>query len=154
MWWRSGAPQISLEVHSAATWRHRGHGVFLFRQFGHHRLGGNEQACDRRGALQSLAHHLGRVDDALLHHVDVFGVLRVEAEAVGRVLQDLADDDGTVFTGIDGDLAGRRGQRLTYDVDTVLLVVVLGTHFLERFGGAQECDAAAGPAAFLDRGAG
>jgi hypothetical protein len=49
--------------------------------------------------------------------------------------------------------ARRPGERPAYDVDAGLLVVVLRTHFLQYFAGAQECDAAARQDAFLDRGA-
>src|SRR6266851_8808316 len=57
------------EVHSAhsAAARHGRSCGSLLRHLGNHRLGGDEQARDRGGALQRLAHHLGRVDDALLH---------------------------------------------------------------------------------------
>src|SRR5438445_3722354 len=71
----------SLEVHSAA----RGHaataaaGTLLGRHFGDHRLGGDQEARDRSRALKRLTHDLGRIDDALGEHVDVFAVLRVEA---------------------------------------------------------------------------
>jgi hypothetical protein len=43
-------------------------------------------------------------------NVDVFAGLGVEAVAVVRVLEDLANDDGTVLTGIGGDLPGRSLQ--------------------------------------------
>src|SRR6478672_3748381 len=69
------------EVHAAA----RGHcrsRALLPRHFGNHRLGGDEQARDRRSALERLTHDLGRVDDALGEHVDVFAGLRVEAERI------------------------------------------------------------------------
>ncbi len=69
------------------------------------------------------------------------------------VLKDLADDHGTVFAGIDRDLAGWRGQRLAHDLDAGLLVVVLGAKPLEVLGGTQQGDAAARHDAFLDRGA-
>src|SRR5580700_45321 len=143
---------MSLEVHTAAATWHRRHRVLLLRQFGDHRLGGDEQARDRRRALQGLTHDLGRVDDALFHHVDVFAALGVEAERVVVVLEDLADDDGAVFTGIGGDLPGRSLQRLAYDVDAGFLVVVRSTHLLERLAGAQQRNAAARQHAFLDRG--
>src|SRR5262249_36608633 len=144
--WRS-------EVHSAAT-RHGRRRRLLLRHFGDHGLGGDQEACDRGRVLQRSAHHLGRVDDALLHQVDIFAGLGVEAEAVILLLQDLADDHRAVLTGIDGDLARRPGDRLAHDLDAGLLVVVVRAQPLERFGGAQQGDAAARQDAFLDRGAG
>ncbi len=71
-----------------------------------------------------------------------------------RVLEDLADDDGAVFTGIGGDLTGRSLQRLAHDFDAVLLVLVGDADLLERLAGAQQRDTAARQHAFLDRGAG
>src|SRR5262249_4497908 len=62
---------ISLEIHPAAATGHRGHGVLLLRQFRDHGFGGDEEPRHRGRALQRLAHDLGRVDDALLHHVDI-----------------------------------------------------------------------------------
>ena len=88
----------------AAAWHSWSCGLLL-RQFGHHRLGGDEKAGDRRSALQSLAHDLGRIDDALLHQVGIFAVLSVEAVAVLILFQDLADDNRAILAGIDSDLA-------------------------------------------------
>ena len=82
-------------------------------------------AGNRRGALQRLTHDLGRVDDALREHVDVLAILGVEAEGVLVLLQDLADDDRAILTGIGRDLAGRGLRRLAHDLDAGLLVVVL-----------------------------
>src|SRR6267143_979579 len=67
------------------------------------------------------------------------------------LLKDLADVHRAIFAGIDGDLAGRRGQRLTHDLDAGLLVVVLGAQPLEMFRGTQQGDAAARHDAFFNR---
>src|SRR5215469_2327069 len=144
---------MDLEVHSAATRRHRRH-LLLLRQFGNHRLGGDEEPRDRRRALQRLAHDLGRVDDALLHQVGILGILGVEPERILVLLQDLTDDDRAILAGIDGDLARRSRQRLAHDVDAMLLVFVLRAHALERLGGAQERNSAAGQDALFDGRAG
>ena len=50
---------------------------------------------------------LGRVSDALGDKVHVFALLGVEAEAIVIVLQDLADDDGSVLACVKRDLASR-----------------------------------------------
>ena len=55
-------------------------------------LGGDEQAGDGCRALQCRAHHLGRIDDALRHHVDVLARLRVETKAASIFLEDLAPE--------------------------------------------------------------
>src|SRR5439155_1185313 len=83
--------------------------------------------------------------------VDVFAGLRIEAVGILILLEDLADDHGTVFSGVDRDLAGRIGQPLAHDLDTGLLVVVLGAKPLEVIGGTEQGDAAARHDAFFNR---
>src|SRR6202023_1661140 len=80
-----------------------------------------------------------------------FAGLRVEAVGILILLQDLADDDGAVLARVDRDLARRIGQRLAHDLDTGLLVVVLGAKALEVLGGTQQSDAATRNDAFLNR---
>src|SRR5579883_1636499 len=145
--------RADLEVHPAAR-GHRGNRRLLLRQLGHHRLSRDQEAGNGGRVLQRGTHDLGRIDDALGHHVDVLARLRVEAEVVLILLEDLAHHHRAVLAGIDGDLAGRIGDRLTDNLDTVLLVFVLGADALERLDRAQERDAAARQDAFLDRGAG
>src|SRR5712675_1038980 len=151
--------RLDLEVHTthtahaAATRRHAAAGV-LRRYFRYHGFGGDQKRGDRRRVLDRHANHLGRVDDALGDQVDVFAGLRVEAVGILILLKDLADDHGTVFSGIDRDLAGRIGQRLAHDLDAGLLVVVLGAQPLEMLGGTQQRDAAARHDAFLTRRSG
>src|SRR6266699_2133023 len=122
------------EVHVAhAAARSSGHRRrLLLRQFGHHRLGGDEQARDARGVLQRGAHPLGRVDDALRHQVAELAGLGVEAVGVAVLVEDLAYDDRAVLAGVHGDLASRPAQCLADDVDAGLLVRVLGLELLEH----------------------
>src|SRR4051812_25854831 len=152
--WLNG--RLDLEVHPAAArhLRHAAAGATLLRHFGNHRLGGDEQGRDRRCVLQRGAHDLGRVDNALLHHVEVFAALCVEAVAVLILLQDLADDDRAVLARIEGDLAGRRRERLADDLNAGLLIIVAGAELAQAFAGTEQGDAAARQDAFLDRGAG
>ena len=56
------------------------------------------------------------VGSTLLDELAVFAGLRVEAVSIGLVLEDLADDDGAVFTCVDRDLAGPRAKRLAHDL--------------------------------------
>src|SRR5256886_3237780 len=150
------AERLDLEVHTthtahaAATRRHAAAGVLL-RYFGYHGFGGDQQRGNRSRVLDRHANHLGRVDDALGDQVAVLAGLRVEAVGILILLEDLADDHGTVFSGIDRDLAGRIGQRLAHDLDTGLLVVVLGAKPLEVIGGTEQGDAAARHDAFFNR---
>src|SRR5882724_3939846 len=138
-------------AHAAAAGGHTAAARVLLRQFGHQGFGGDQESRNRSCVLDRRANHLGRVDDALGDQVDVFAGLRVEAERILVLLQDLADDDGAVFTGVDRDLAGWRGQRLAHDLDAGLLVVVGGLDALELLGGAQQGDAAARHDAFFNR---
>ena len=87
--------------------------------------------------MQCDANHLGRVDDPLGHEVAELAGLGIEAVGVGVVLKDLADHDGTVLAGIDGDLARRRAERFPDDVDASLLAVVLGSQSAKRLDGPQ-----------------
>src|SRR5438874_668496 len=148
------AERLDLEVHAAhaAARRHAGAcaGVLL-RHFGHHGFGGDQQRRNRSRVLDRHTNHLGWVDDALGDEVAVLAGLRVEAVVILILLEDLADDDRAVFTGIDRDLAGRRGQRLAHDLDAGLLVVVPGANPLEMLGGTQQSDAAARHDAFFNR---
>ena len=148
------ARSIVHSAHSTHTAAARHCWALLLRQLGNHRLGGDQQAGNGCGALQCCAHHLGRVDDALGHHVDVLAGLRVEAEAVGILLKDLADHDRAILAGIECDLARRPRERFADNVHAVLLVLVRCADALEHLGGAQQRDAAAWQDAFLDGGAG
>src|SRR6202011_3426765 len=104
--------------------------------------------------LDRGADHLGRVDDALGDQVDVFAGLGVEAIRILILLEDLADDDGTVFARVDRDLASGPGERLADDLDAGLLVVVRGLDALELLGSAEQGDAAARYDAFFHGRAG
>src|SRR5262249_14068310 len=147
-----GWSEVHAAAHSAAARRHGG--GLLLRHFGDHRLSGDEQTGHGGRVLQRGAHDLGRVDDPLRHEVTVLAALRIEAESVLILLQDLADDHGAVFARVDDDLARRPRERLAHDLDPGLLIVVVGPNLLERLGGAQERNPAARQDAFLDRGAG
>src|SRR3954463_8608314 len=152
-----GLPEwLGLEVHAAhaAARGHRRTGAALLGQLGDHGFRGDQESRNRGCVLDRGTDHLGRVDDALLDEIDIFAGLGVEAVGVRLVLEDLADDLGAVFTGIDRDLASGRGERLAHDLDAGLLVVVLGAQALELLGGTEQGDAAARDDAFLDRGAG
>src|SRR3977135_3861003 len=153
----SCSERLDLEIHTthaahaAATRRHAGASGALLRQFGHHGFGGDQKRRDRRSVLDRHTNHLGRVDDALGDQVAILAGLGVEAVGILLLLKDLADDHRAIFAGIDGNLAGRRGQRLTHDLDAGLLVVVLGAQPLEMFRGTQQGDAAARHDAFFNR---
>src|SRR6478672_8177622 len=141
-------------THTAATGRHTGATLVFLRYFGHHGFGGDQESRNRGCILDCHANDLGRVDNARRDQVDIFAGLRVEAVVVLILLEDLADDNGTVLARVDHDLASRPGQRLAHDLDAGLLVVVLGANALELLGSTEQGDAAARHDAFLDSRAG
>src|SRR6266403_2067608 len=146
---------LDLEVHAAHAAAARRHAAtaagVLLRHFGHHGFGGDQESRNRGCVLDRNANHLGRVDDALRDQVAVFAGLRIEPVGVLILFEDLADDDGAVFTGVDRDLARGPGKRLAHDLDAGLLVVILGANALEVLGSTQQGDAAARHDAFFDR---
>ena len=126
----------------------------LLRMLGDRRLGGDNQAGDRRRVLKRGAHDLGRVDDAELHEIAELAGLRVVAVTIFLRVEQLAHDDRAVAASVVDDLASRRLDRLAHDVDAGLLVGIGDLHGVERGDGAQQRDAAARRNAFLDRRAG
>src|SRR4029077_15087503 len=113
-----------------------------------------QQPGDRRGVLQSVPHDLGRVDDAGLDQVGELALLRVVAVVGVFALEQLADDDRAVRTGILGDLPGRPLDRLADDLDADLLVRVGRGQLVERLDRIEQRSPAAGDDALLDRSAG
>src|SRR6516162_11093910 len=85
-------------VHTAAM-RHCRRG-FSFGLFGDHRLGRDQQTRDGGGVLQCQPHDLGRVDDAGLHHVDIFATLRVEALVGVAGVEQPADNHRSLGAGV------------------------------------------------------
>src|ERR1700734_2214074 len=140
---------IGPEAHAAAVAMPAGCRLSGFlRQLRDHGFRRYQQAGHGRGILQRGAHDLGRVDDALGNHIDILFSLRIEAERLRLLLEDLAHDDRALDAGILRDLTDRSFQRLEYDVDAGLhvgIVVVDGPHSLL---GAQQSDAAARHDAF------
>ena len=123
--------------HTAAT------GALGLRLLGHHRLGGDQQAGHGSGVPQSRQDDLGRVDNAGLYHVGVDARLRVVTPGEVLLLEQLADNYGTVFAGVLDDLTDRRLEGATDDVDTDALVVVAGLELLESARGIEQGDTAA-----------
>src|SRR5580704_315583 len=140
-------------AHAAAAWHWR-HGGSVLWHLGDHRLGRDEKRRDRGRVLQRASYDFGRIDDALLDHVDIFLVLGVEAEGLGLVVHDFADHDRALDAGILGDLAHRRFQRPEHDIDAGLDIVIVVGDAANGLLGTQQRDAAARDDPLLDRGAG
>src|SRR5262249_45889241 len=91
----------SLEVHTSHAAARRGHRWgCLLRTLGHHGFGRNEQASNGSGILQRAAHDLGWIDHALADEIAIGARLGVVAIGVLGVLQNLADYNRAVVTGI------------------------------------------------------
>ena len=116
----------------------------------HHRLGGDQEARDGRRVLKRGAHHLGRVDDALLVGRRIRRSGR-RSHGRSRRIEQLADHDRAVVAGVVDDLTGRRLDRLADDIDAGLLVGVVDLDAVERLGARNSGDAAARQNALLDR---
>ena len=132
-----GASGVSLGLHHPAHAAHATHAAGMpppasppaLGLVGDERLGGEEQAGDRRRVLQRRTGHLGRVDDAGLEQVDELAGGGVEADGAGLAL-DLLHDDRTLETGVVGDEPSRRLERPVDRTGTGGLVA------LERLDGA------------------
>src|SRR5712664_3469268 len=153
---RSRGPR---ELRRSGAWLHphpvrAGDGglLLLLRPFGHHRLGGQHQGGDAGRVLQGEARHLGGVDHARRQQIFVRAGGRVEPERALAVA-DLVHHDAALPTAVLHDPADGLLERLADDVDAELLAL-LDLEAVERAGGAQVRDAAAGDDAFLDRRAG
>ena len=107
---QSRASEFHAAHPAAGTARHRW--ALFLRQFGNHRLGGNQQTRDGGRTLQRGPHDFGRIDDAFRDQVAIFAGLRVIAVGVGVLFQDLSNDDRAILAGVDHNLARRPGQRL------------------------------------------
>ena len=125
---------------------------FFVRKLCDHRFSGDEKAGDGGRTLKGCANHLCRIDDALGQHIAILAGLRVKAERIGVFLEDLADNDRSIFTGIEHDLARRPGQRLAHDFDAGLLIVVGRPQLGQYLAGTQQRHAATWKDAFLNGG--
>jgi hypothetical protein len=103
----SGAGRLHHAAHAAhAAHIATRHGrLVLLGSFGNTRFGGDQQASNRSRILQGSANHLGRVDNALLDHIDIFASLSVVAKVGLVLIQDFADDNRTFNARILNDLA-------------------------------------------------
>src|SRR5829696_10243826 len=108
--------------HAAAA-RHSGCALLL-RRFGDHGFGRDEEAGNRRRALERSPDDLGRIDDPGLEHVAILLRLGVEAEGLRLVIPDPPDHDRALHARVLGDLTDRSLERLQHDVDAGLDVRV------------------------------
>src|SRR5271167_4329386 len=133
--------------HSAAA----GSALFV-GLLGHHALGGEQQARDRRRILQRAANDFGRVDDSSLHQILELLAGRVESERPLVVL-DLVDHYRAFPARVRCDPPRRSLDRLLDDRDTDLFGLARA-HVVEHARRANQRDAAAGHYALFDCGAG
>src|SRR5262245_19874956 len=138
-------------VHIPAAHARAGRGrLFLLRNFGDQRLGGQHERRDAGGVLQGRAADLGRVDDAGLEHVHPLAGVSVETDHRFLLFLRLLDDDRAFVPGVERDLPDRLLQSAAHDVDSGLDVLLLLLDLLQSGDGAHQGDAAAGDDPLLD----
>src|ERR1043166_1020965 len=145
------APILVHAAHTAGTARASASGsclLLVFLDFGHQSFGGEHQAGDGVGVLESEAGDFSRVNDASFHHVAVFASVGVEAEVFVLGVADLADHHSALVSGVESDLTGRLFQSALYDTDANSFVVV-ELELLDGRDAAEKCSAAAGNDALL-----
>src|SRR5690606_5188282 len=131
---------------------HIGHGRLVFRQFGNHRLGGDHQAGNRRSGLQRATGDLGRIQDTHLDHVAVLTSGSVVAVVAFAGTNGLQHDSG-FFASVGHDLAQRRFDGATQQLDTNVLVFVVTGQVFEGRQGAYQGYTTARYCAFFHSGA-
>ena len=98
--------------------------LVVFLDVGHQSFGGEHQAGDRRGVLQSETGDLGWIDYAGLDQVAELAGIGVEAEVVVLGFADAADDHGAFVAGVESDLAHGLFESALHDVDADGLVIL------------------------------
>ena len=93
--------------------------------------------------MNSFPPHLGGIDDAGLHHVDVLVLLGVVAHGLVGGLHDLVDHHAGVHAGVGGDLEAGLLERVLDDLHAALLVLVADGEVVQDGQAAEEGGAAA-----------
>src|SRR3954467_2906794 len=130
-----------------------GFGLLLGRPLRDDGLGCQQHAGDRGSVAYRGAGDLDRVDDTGLHQVAVLPGRGIQAVAGGQ-LPHLAHDDVALVSCVLRDPAQRLDERRADDVDARGLVTGEPAVAGQRAGRRDECAAAAGDDALLDRGTG
>src|SRR5271154_5820058 len=160
---RRRAPRIQLQrlrlvhaAHAAGAWGAAAvscAGFLGFLNVGHQSFGGEHEARDGSGVLQSETSYLGRVNHACLDQVAVFAGVRVVAKVLVLGLADFAQNDGTFVAGIVDDLTERLFEGALHDVDADG-IVIMQLELIESRDAADQSHTAAGNDTFLDSRAG
>src|SRR5215469_8987668 len=127
-----------------------GRGGLRLRLLAHEHLGREQHASNRRRVLHRRPSYLDRVNYTLRHHVAVLACRGVVAVTDGQI-RDAADNHAALDTGVLGDPAGRSAERSPDDLDAGRLLALLA-EVAQLQGHVDQCRAAAGDDAFLDRG--
>jgi len=103
-------------------------------------LGGGEEAGNGGSVEESSLGNKNRVDDTSVNHVSEDVVLGIVTNANVVLLEELANNDGTLDTGVIADGTGRDDDGLLNNADTDLLVNVGGllNELLEALGGVEK----------------
>lgn len=146
----------SRHPHATAT-HHRRRSCSLDLCFDNCYLCGSEERSNTASINKSGTDDLEGVKDTSLDHVDVLALSAVKAlvEVVGILISELANNDGTLSTGVLDDLAGGVGDGVLDDGDTELLVEVVGLDVLEGVdGGLEKTSSTTGKDTLLNGSAG
>src|SRR6202161_1500334 len=123
--------------------------LVVFFDVGHQSFGGEHQAGDGSGVLQSETRNLGWIDYASLNQVTILAGVGVEAEVVVFRFADAANHHSAFVSGVVNDLAHGLFESALHDVDANGFVIVQ-LELFECRDAATQRSAAAGNNAFLD----
>src|SRR3984885_12565708 len=99
-------------------------GFLRFLDVCHQSFGGEHEARDGSGVLQSETGYLGRVNHAGLDQIAVLARVRVVAEVLVLGLADFAENYGTFVAGIVNDLTERLFEGALHNVDADGIVIM------------------------------
>ena len=126
-----------LVIHAAT--RGHGHRLFLFGNVGDQNIRGQDHGRDGGRVLERAAHHLYRVNDAGLNHVNIFTgeyiITNILILLLNRGSADSVNDDRPVLACIGSEFADRRFECFFHNVnaDANLLIVFIALQHLVEF---------------------
>jgi len=99
-----------------------------------------------------VSHHLQRINNAFIDHVDVFAVRRVEPSLQVVLFLEFVNDDGAFETCVQADSLGWDLASFFHDFDADVLVKVFEVEVVESARGVEESGATTNDNAFIDSG--
>ena len=139
-------------AHAAHTRLGHGSSFFFFLDIGDKTLGGQEQACHRRGILQSRTGDFGRIEDTGFEHINIFTGGDVES-FIAAAFFDTLDNHTALITAIDSELTQGFFDRTGNNSGTGSFITGK-SQTGNSFGSTHEGDTASGDDTFFDGGTG